>query len=314
MNARKILCIVGPTACHKTETAVLLAHALDGEIVSADSVQIYIGMDVGSAKPTVAEREGIPHHMLDCVRIDEPDCSVSRFRDMARAAIDDILARGRLPIVVGGSGLYMQAITNPLRFAVPSDAAVRQELSEAYDASAQETFDRLRACDPETASRLHIHDKKRIVRALEVFQCSGKPLSAYGNDLMNVSNAETEYNTACIGLNMDRAALHARIERRVESMLANGLLQEARALYDAGYDRTLPAMQSIGYQQLFRHFDGEITLEEATRLIQRDTRRFARRQLTWFRRDTRIRWIDVTQYDPATRESIISLAKELLET
>lgn len=313
MDKPRILCIVGPTACHKTDASILLAHALGGEVVSADSVQVYTGMDVGSAKPTLSEREGIRHHMLDCVPIDTPDFSVSRYREMACAAIDDILTRGLLPILVGGSGLYVNAIIDPLNFAVPADVEIREALSYAFDISPQAVFDELLACDPATAERLHIHDKKRIVRALEVYRCSGKPLSAFGNDFSNRTKRESRYAPVMIGLNMERALLHERIEQRVDRMIAGGLLAEAREIYDAGYDRSLPAMQSIGYQQLFRWFDGEISLKDAILIVKRDTRRFARRQLTWFRRDNRINWLDVTRYDEDTKQVILNLAKELLE-
>lgn len=312
MEKPRILCIVGPTACHKTDASIMLAHALDAEIVSADSVQIYKGMDIGSAKPTLEEREGIPHHLLDCAPIDAPDFSVSCFRALAVEAIDGILSRGKLPIVVGGSGLYVQAIIDPLNFAVPSDAAVRQTLSDEYDRSPKGVYARLSECDPETALRLHLHDKKRIVRALEVYLCGGKPLSAYGNDFTNRSRQPARYDAAMIGLNMDRARLHARIEQRVDGMLQAGLLREAEAIYEAGYDRTLPAMQSIGYRQLFAYFDGQMPLAEAIELVKRDTRRFARRQLTWFRRDERVHWIDVTLYDEAAKHCILNTAKGLI--
>lgn len=308
-----MLCVVGPTACHKTDASILLAHALQAEIVSADSVQVYQGMDIGSAKPTLPEREGISHHMLDCVAIDTPSFSVSAFRTLACEAVDGILARGKLPIIVGGSGLYINAVISPLRFAAPADEEMRQTLSDAYDRSPEEVFLRLQACDAATASRLHIHDKKRIVRALEVYACSGKPFSAYGNDFAGCAQEDAAYDAVMIGLNMERSHLHERIEARVDSMFAQGLLAEAEAIYAAGYDRSLPAMQSIGYRQLFQYFDGALSLAEAIALIKRDTRRFARRQLTWFRRDTRIHWIDVTRYDDAEKQIILSTAKELLE-
>ncbi len=313
MTKPRILCIVGPTACHKTDASILLAHALDAEIVSADSVQVYKGMDIGSAKPTLLEREGIPHHMIDCMPIDTPSFSVSLFRKLACEAIDGILSRNTLPIIVGGSGLYVNAITNPLNFAVPSDAAIRKALSDAYDLSPEDVYNSLRQCDPQTAERLHIHDKKRIVRALEVYQCSGKPLSAYGNDFSNSAHSESAYDAAFLGLTMDRDQLHTRIAQRVDMMMQRGLLQEAEAIYAAGYVRSLPAMQSIGYQQLFRYFDGELTLPDAVELIKRDTRRFARRQLTWFRRDTRIHWIDVTQFHENEKRTILTTAKELIQ-
>ncbi len=299
MQNRKIVCIVGPTACHKTETSIELAKRTGGEIVSADSVQVYIGMDVGSAKPTVEERQGIAHHMIDCVPIDTPEFSVSQFRALAMPAIDGILRRGKTPIVVGGSGLYVNALTFPLGFAVPRDDAVRAEMEALYERDPQSAFGRLAAADPATAKRLHVNDKKRVVRALEVFECSKKPLSSYGDDFANASGNAAPYDPLMIGLDMDRALLYERIGLRVDLMIKNGLLEEAKRIYNAGYDEKLPAMQSIGYRQLFAYFSGECTLEEAIGRIKLDTRHFAKRQLTWFRRDKRILWHDVTDYNAA---------------
>ncbi|MEN6594411.1 MAG: tRNA (adenosine(37)-N6)-dimethylallyltransferase MiaA [Clostridiaceae bacterium] len=297
MRRNRIVCVVGPTACHKTECSISLAERVNGEIVSADSVQVYCGMDIGSAKPTTDERQGIPHHMIDCVPIDTPEFSVSQYRSMASKAIDDILSRGKTPIVVGGSGLYVNALTFPLGFAVPRDEQARARMEALYDQDSNAAYARLAMIDPEAASRLHPNDKKRIVRALEVFECSGKPFSRYGNDFRNISGSEAPYEPLLFGLDMDRALLYQRIDLRVDQMIERGLVEEARRIYDAGYSRTLPAMQSIGYRQLFAVFDGETTLEQAAEQIKLDTRHFAKRQLTWFRRDKRIRWQDVGDYE-----------------
>jgi len=294
---QKIICIVGPTACHKTECAIELAKRINGEIVSADSVQVYVGMDIGSAKPSLEERQGIEHHMIDCVSIDTPEFSVSQFRHLASSAIDGIAANGHVPIVVGGSGLYVNALTYPLGFAVPRNDEVRSHLSARYDEDPQGAFERLRLVDPKTAERLHPNDKKRIVRALEVNDCSGKPLSAYGNDFQNEAGAIADFTPLMFGLNMEREKLYARINARVDCMMRQGLLEEARRIYDPNYNPNLPALRSIGYHQLFSYFDGAYSLEEAVEQIKQDTRRFAKRQLTWFRRDLRILWHDVTEYD-----------------
>ena len=176
---RKIVCIVGPTAAGKTALSILLAKRLRTEIVSADSVQVYRGLDIGSAKPTLEERQGIPHHLIDCVAVDQPGFSVSQYKEMAGEAIESIWERGRVPLVVGGSGLYVHALTYPLNFAIPSDPVVRRELEVEYAPERQQdAWEKLRQIDPETANRLHPNDRKRIIRALEVFVCSGKPLSA----------------------------------------------------------------------------------------------------------------------------------------
>jgi tRNA dimethylallyltransferase len=316
MRRNRIVCVVGPTACHKTEFSISLAERVNGEIVSADSVQVYLGMDIGSAKPTLEERRGIPHHMIDCVPIDTPEFSVSQYRSMASEAIEDILRRGKTPIVVGGSGLYVNALTYPLGFAVPKDEGARKRMEALYDSDPNVAYTRLALIDPETASRLHLNDKKRIVRALEVFECSGKPLSSYGNDFQNTGGGEALFEPLLFGLDIERALLYKRIDLRVDQMLASGLAAEARGIYDRGYSRNLPAMQSIGYRQLFCVFDGETTLEQATEQIKLDTRHFAKRQLTWFRRDQRIRWQDVGDYEAMKNDYLLEsseLAKRWMD-
>lgn len=296
-SSSRIVCVVGPTACHKTDFSIDLAERVGGEIVSADSVQVYIGMDIGSAKPTFAERRGIWHHMLDCVPIDAPDFSVAQYRQMASQAIEGILSRGRVPILVGGSGLYVSALICPLGFAVPKDEQARMRMDALYEENPQAALESLKNCDPATAARLHVNDRKRIVRALEVYECSGKPLSAYGNDFQNTGGQAAPFEPLMFGLNMDRRALYERIDRRVDAMFARGLAEEARRIYDKGYARSLPAMQSIGYRQLFSHFDGSCTLDKAAEQIKLDTRHFAKRQLTWFLRDKRINWLDATAFE-----------------
>lgn len=307
---QRIVCIVGPTACHKTELSIELAKRIGGEIVSADSVQVYFGMDIGSAKPTVEERQGIPHHLIDCLPIDTPEFSASMFRQLATSAIEEILSRGRIPIVVGGSGLYVNALTYPLGFAVPKDDAARENAVCEYDQSAEGAYARLKRVDPITAERLHPNDKKRIVRALEVFDCSGRPLSSYGADFQNTEGKQASFEPMIVGLTMDRELLYQRINLRVDLMMERGLLAEARAIYDANYNRVLPAMKSIGYQQMFAFFEGNCTLDESVEKIKQDTRHFAKRQLTWFKRDERIVWHDVTNWDDRKHELIVQLARD----
>ncbi len=306
----RIVCIAGPTACHKTECAIELAKRIGGEIVSADSVQVYFGMDIGSAKPSLEERQGIPHHLIDCVPIDTPEFSVSQYRELAKEAIAGICSRGNVPIVVGGSGLYLNALTYPLGFAIPRNDEVRAKLSAAYDEHPQAAFQRLLDVDPETAKRLHPNDKKRVLRALEVYDCSGKPLSSFGDDFQNEAGEQAPFEPLLFGLNMDRAILYERINLRVDRMMQQGLLEEARRIYDAKYAPELPALRSIGYQQLFSYFDGECSLEQAVEQIKQDTRRFAKRQLTWFRRDLRIHWFDATEFDQC-KEQILREMEEL---
>ena len=309
---QRVVCIVGPTACHKTELSIELAKRTRGEIVSADSVQVYFHLDIGSAKPTMEERQGIPHHMIDCLPIDTADVSVSMFRSMAMDAIEGIVSRGNTPIVVGGSGLYVNALTYPLGFAVPKNDEIRARVSAEYDQDPLKTYERLKTCDTVAAQKLHPNDKKRIVRALEVYDCSGQPLSSYGADFLNSAGESPAVDPLMIGLTMDREQLYQRINLRVDCMMEQGLLAEARAIYDAPYHRDLPALRSIGYQQLFAYFDGTCTLEEAVEKIKQDTRRFAKRQLTWFRRDERITWYDATNWDSMKDDLIERLSIETL--
>ena len=309
-SRQRIVCIVGPTACHKTELSIELAKRVGGEIVSADSVQVYYGMDIGSAKPTVEERQGVVHHLIDCLPIDTSEFSVSMYRDMAHKAIDGIILRNHVPIIIGGSGLYVNALTYPLGFAIPRDDKTRECVSNEYDDNPDRTFQRLQAVDPATANRLHVNDKKRIVRALEVYDYSGKPISAYGGDFQNSAGEQPLYEPMLIGLSMVRAQLYARINLRVDLMMQSGLLEEAKYIYDMRYDHNLPAMRSIGYQQLFSYFDGNCTLEEAVEQIKLDTRHFAKRQLTWFKSDERISWYDVTEWDDTKSELIQELSDQ----
>jgi tRNA dimethylallyltransferase len=306
---QKILVIVGPTACHKTELSIELAKRIDGEIVSADSVQVYFGMDIGSAKPTIEERQGIPHHLIDCLPIDTPEFSAPMFRQMATRAIEEIAGRGKTPIIVGGSGLYVNALTYPLGFAIPRDDAARERATREYERDAQACYERLCAIDPVTAARLHPNDQKRIVRALEVFDCSGKPLASFGADFQNSAGEQAPFDSMQIGLTMDRELLYQRIHLRVDRMMEQGLLDEAKRIYDAKHEPSLPALRSIGYKQLFAYFEGNCTLEEAIEAIKQDTRHFAKRQMTWFRRDERIGWHDVTQWDTVKQNLVESLAQ-----
>ena len=231
------------------------------------------------------------------------------FRTMATEAIDGIVRRDNTPIVVGGSGLYVNALTYPLGFAIPRNDAARENAILEYDRSAEAAYGRLTSVDPISAERLHPNDKKRIVRALEVYDCYGQTLSSYGADFQNSRGQEAPFEPMLIGLTMDREKLYERINLRVDLMMERGLLAEAKAIYDAKFDRALPAMKSIGYQQLFAYFDGNYTLEEAVEKIKQDTRHFAKRQLTWFKRDDRIVWHDVTDWDAIKTDLIEKLAQ-----
>ena len=303
-----VLCIVGPTASGKTALAVELASRCGGEIISADAVAVYPGLDIGSAKPTAEERRGIPHHLIDCAELTNNDFTVSTFRTMAREALDDIISRDRQPIVVGGSGLYLDAVFSDMQFSTPSDPAIRASIEKEYDHDPKTVFDTLREYDPVTASRLHPNDKKRVVRALEVYRITGKPFSDLNRSFASAQQGDDTYRTLRIGLNMDRSILYDRIDRRVDQMMKSGLREEAYSLFEQGLTpENFRALQSIGYAQLYDAYIGKCSLPEAIGQIKLDTRHFAKRQITWFKRDPNTTWFDVTKL------SIDELAQKTME-
>ncbi|MDR0840902.1 MAG: tRNA (adenosine(37)-N6)-dimethylallyltransferase MiaA [Christensenellaceae bacterium] len=305
--------LVGPTASGKTALSIGIAKALGAEIVSADSIQVYRGLDIGSAKPTAQDMEGVPHHMLSVAELTDAKFSVAEYKRQAEAAIVDIHARGRFPLVVGGTGLYVNALTTALNFAeVPPDEALRAELRRAEEAAPGKLYALLQAEDPACAQRLHPHDSKRIIRALEVVRRTGKPIGEHGVGFAQSSLSEAiPFRPIMAGLTLPRETLYARINARVDAMLQNGLEEEALSIYRQGCPPALPALQGLGYRQLFLYFGGACTRAEAIEAIKRETRHFAKRQITWFKRDARIRWFDVTQYAPQElRQRLCQLFKE----
>lgn len=298
---RPLLLICGPTACHKSETALRIAEKWGGEILSIDSVAVYRGMDIGSAKPDAAERQRVPHHLVDIVDPNDTGFSVAAFQQAADEVLRDLDRRNVQPILVGGSGLYCDAVLEDMGYALPSDKVLRNRLEQAYDADPQAFFEQMAGDDGPSGQKLHVNDKKRVVRAREVFLLSGKPFSAFNQEYL-AAQRNSRYLAVRIGLNMPREKLYAGIDRRVDRMMAQGLLEEVRGLKAKGYDRRLPAMQAIGYAQLIAYLEGEVPLETAVESIKRATRQFAKRQLTWFRRDERIRWFDCENYEEAYRE------------
>lgn len=297
MNKPVVYFIVGPTASGKTEAAVHCALEMNGEVVSADSIQIYRGLEKGSAKPSEEEKKGVPHHLIDIVDYTCEDYNVACFAKDAALCIEDILARGKTPIVAGGTGLYVNSLLYPLDFtAVKPDPAIRKRLIEEETISPGCLYSRLSEVDPVSAKRLHPNDLKRIVRALEVAECTGKSLTEQGGDFLNERNAEIPFIPVIAGITMDRSLLYDRINRRVDIMLANGLEEEALKLYLSCGKRPVLALQAIGYKQFIAYFGGEASYEETVELIKRETRRFAKRQISWFKRDKRIRWFDTADY------------------
>ncbi len=310
MSRPTVLCIVGPTASGKTALSVALAQRLNGEIVSADAVAVYKGLDIGSAKPTVEEQKDIPHHMLDCAEITDSDYTVSVFREQARNAIDAINANNRLPIVVGGSGLYHDAIFGDMRFSAPSDPVLRSKLEQEYDRDPTKLFERLREDDPITAERLHPNDKKRVVRATEVLMLTGKPFSKLNRSFQTAQEEVDSYRIVRIGLTMNREILYQRIDQRVDRMIESGLVQEAYSLFDRGFTpERYKAMQAIGYAQLYESYQGRCTIPEAVEQIKLSTRHFAKRQITWFKRNHETRWFDIINTD---QETLIRTVTEIL--
>ncbi|MDR3120259.1 MAG: tRNA (adenosine(37)-N6)-dimethylallyltransferase MiaA [Clostridiales bacterium] len=285
-----VLVVTGQTASGKTAYAVRRAKESGAEIVSADSMQIYRPMDIGTAKATVEERQGVPHHMIDVAEPDE-SFSVARYQAMANDCIKDILSRGRRVIVVGGTGLYISALIYNIRYPViAGDPAYRERLRAAAreEGGAARLFDRLRAVDPQAAQKLHENDEKRVIRALEVFETTGRTISEFARE----SRATPpEYRFEVVGLAVPRDELYDRINRRVDDMLRRGLVDEARFLVGR-YGRAGTAMQAIGYKELVAYLDGRLSLAEAVEKIKTGTRRYAKRQSTWFRAIPEITWID----------------------
>ena len=284
-----IICIAGPTASGKTALAATLAKELNGEVVSCDSMQVYKHMDIGTAKPTLEEMQGIPHHMID---VAEPweDFSVSRYCEMAAPIVDDILSRGKTAVIAGGTGLYMDALIRGNAFAPFPATGVRERLEAQADAEGMEAMlSRLRAVDPDAARRLHLSDRKRILRALEVYLETGETITEHNRKTQAVP---PRYSPLWLGLDFARRGeLYRRIDLRVGLMLEQGLVEEIRGLLADGIPEKATAMQAIGYKEFVDALDGRCTIEEAADQVRQSSRRYAKRQLTWFRRNKAIHWL-----------------------
>lgn len=290
MSKQPLIAVVGPTASGKTRLAIDIAKAVGGEIVSADSMQIYKYMDIGSAKPTAEEQSEVKHHLIDFL---EPDAefSVADYTEAAHDTIADIAARGKMPVMCGGTGLYINSVINDITFGeTETDYEMRAELQKYADENGNEALvNMLAEFDPVSAERLHPNNVRRVIRAIEFYKLTGQTISEH-QDL--TKQADGRYSPTMFCIAWDREELYGRINKRVDIMLKEGLVEEVRRLADMGYTKALNSMKAIGYKELIDYFNGECTYEEAVELIKQSSRRYAKRQLTWFRRDERIHWLD----------------------
>ena len=286
----RIICIVGPTATGKTQLAVELCKLINGEVVSCDSMQLYRGMDIGTAKPTALEMNGIPHHMIDCINPQE-DYSVGRYVADANPIVQDILSRGKTCVIAGGTGLYVDSLIQGRNFAPFPQTGRREALEARANREGTEALlQELQSYDPETAARLHPADRKRIIRACEVYEETGVPISEHNR---RTRETPPRYHPVWIGLTYsDRAALYARIDQRVDIMVEQGLVAEVQQLLKSGVPQSATALQAIGYKELVQALDGAVSMTEAVETMKQESRRYAKRQLTWFRRNPDMHWLD----------------------
>ena len=308
---KPLVVLTGPTAVGKTKLSISLAKALNGEIISADSMQVYKYMDIGSAKITEKEMDGVPHHLIDVLSPFE-EFHIVRFQELAKKAMEDIYNRGKTPVFVGGTGFYIQAITKDIDFTEgEEDKQYREELSRlAAEKGNEFLHEMLREVDKKSAEELHANNVKRVIRALEFYKENGFPISQHNEEQ---KQNETPYNLAYFVLNAPRDLLYERIDRRVDEMMENGLVKEVQKLKDMGCRREMTSMQGLGYKEILSFLDGEIPLDEAVRILKRDTRHFAKRQLTWFRRESNVVWVDKDKFafnDEKILEYMLSVCRE----
>ncbi len=287
MKMTKVIVVIGPTSVGKTRMGVQLAKELDGEIISGDSMQIYQGMDIGTAKVTKEEMEGIVHHLIDVKSPDEI-YSVKDFQDEVRYWIDDISRRGKIPIIVGGTGLYIKAALYDYEF---SDSEIDHDVfKEKYkDFSNEQLYEHLQSIDEKSAQQLHFNNRQRVLRAIEIFELTGQKKS----DMIDKQEHVCLYNAYFVGLTIERQKLYERINQRVDIMIQNGLENEVKHLYDLGYHRHMQSMKAIGYKEWFDYFDGEKEYEDVIELIKKNSRNYAKRQYTWFKNQFDVHWYDV---------------------
>lgn len=297
----RILGFVGATASGKTSLALSVAQHIPSEIICMDSMQIYRNMDIGTAKPTHEEQSIAPHHMIDIVDPQDP-YSVAEYVDTARKVIADVLSRGNTPILVGGTGLYLQGLTMPMNYGgLPSDPAIRQQLTEELSLIGPDALhDKLAQVDPASAARLHPNDTRRVIRAIEIYQLTGIPMSEHKTPM----DADSPYDFTLYAIDWPRHILHKRINQRVDIMMQDGLLDEVRSLVASGVSAQAQSMQGLGYKELLPVINDSLPLTDAVEQIKTGTRNYARRQLIWFRRDKRIQWLSSDELSTATKHII----------
>ena len=307
---KPLIVLTGPTAAGKTELSIALAKKLNGAIISADSMQVYKYMNIGSAKIRPEEMQGVRHYLVDVLDPRE-EFHVARFQQMAKEALEEIYRYGQLLIVVGGTGFYIQALLKDIDFDESSgELPCRKELEEtARREGGAVLYERLKQVDPESAEAIHPNNVKRVIRALEFYQETGQPISLHNKEQ---KEKQPPYTYAYFVLNDDRARLYERIDRRVDRMVEQGLVEEVRWLKEHGYDRSLVSMQGLGYKELFPYLDGTCSLEEAVEIIKRDTRHFAKRQITWFKREPDVIWLNQQEFG-YDKQKILKRMLELWE-
>lgn len=303
-----LIVLTGPTAVGKTELSIRLAKAINGEIISADSMQVYRGMDIGTAKIKKEEMQGVEHHLIDILEPDE-EFNIFEFKKQATAAIEKIYANGHIPIIVGGTGFYIQSVLYDIKFSEnENDDGIRAELTRIYnEKGAVYVHDMLKDIDPEYANSVHYNNVKRVIRAIEFYKQTGRKMSEHNKEQ---HNNESKYNFIYLVLNDNRDRLYERIDKRVDIMISDGLVEEVESLLKKGYTRDLISMQGLGYKEIIAYLNNEITLDEAVYIIKRDTRHFAKRQLTWFRREKEVTMIDL---DKINRNEAFDIIIELIK-
>ncbi len=306
---KPMVILTGPTAVGKTKLSIALAKRIGGEILSADSMQVYRHMDIGSAKIRPEEMQGVPHHLIDILEPWE-EFNVVSFQKRGRECLAGIYDRGHIPVVVGGTGFYIQALLKDVDFTEnEEDDAYRRELEkEAKERGAEWLHEKLRAVDPVSAKKIHANNIRRTIRALEFFHQTGQPISGHNEREKEKTSA---YNSCYFVLNDVRERLYAGIERRVDEMLAQGLVEEVKALRDMGCKKGMVSMQGLGYKEILSWLDGELSYEEAVEILKRDTRHFAKRQLTWFRREADVLWINKPEFDYAEEKMLAYMLEKL---